>query len=183
MTTPGRDRPNFFIGGPLVTCTTCGKQKQPSARSAPMAASYCDHDCGGYNERPYANDLWPGEKREDFGYPAQFVADMLERDKRLEASAYLRGLEAAAKICEAYAHRNRGIQEELAAEELIAEIRAVIASADRSRQWLDCNACGGSGKYDEDRLVMDGHYTETIECSTCGGSGKAKPTDVAGGGK
>lgn len=35
--------------------------------------SYCDSECDGYRKPPLVGDLWPGERREDFGYPAELV--------------------------------------------------------------------------------------------------------------
>lgn len=55
--------------GIRVTCGICGRTKQPHGRSAPMASSYCDSDCEGYNENPRPGCLWPGETDEDFEYP------------------------------------------------------------------------------------------------------------------
>lgn len=54
-----------------VDCTVCGLRKKPRGRSAPleMANSLCDHECEGYNKDPKPGDLWPGEKRAEFGYP------------------------------------------------------------------------------------------------------------------
>jgi hypothetical protein len=45
-------------------------RKKPVGRSAPlpMANSLCDSDCRGYYEDPKPGELWPGEKRSDFGY-------------------------------------------------------------------------------------------------------------------
>jgi hypothetical protein len=64
------------VGGPAtcepVNCQACGKRKAPRGRDVPMevAGGYCtSHDCWGYTAEPYAGDLWPGERREDFGFP------------------------------------------------------------------------------------------------------------------
>ena len=54
--------------GVAVTCTTCGRTKKPWGRSAPLMASYCEHECPGYRQDPQPGDLWPGETREEFGY-------------------------------------------------------------------------------------------------------------------
>ncbi|MEK9735744.1 MAG: hypothetical protein VW239_00310 [Candidatus Nanopelagicales bacterium] len=57
--------------GVRVTCGVCGHMKKPRGRSAPleMANAQCDDDCPGYRNEPHVGDLWPGEKRSDFGYP------------------------------------------------------------------------------------------------------------------
>jgi len=39
------------------------------------ASSYCQHECPGHYLEPRAGDLWPGELREDFGYPASLVVE------------------------------------------------------------------------------------------------------------
>ena len=57
--------------GEAVECVVCRKRKAPRGRSAPleMANSLCDWECPGYNQPPDPGDLWPGETREQFGYP------------------------------------------------------------------------------------------------------------------
>ena len=55
--------------GIYVTCAVCGDMKKPVGRSAPMGAGYCDDDCPGYRQAPFAGSLWPGETEVDFGYP------------------------------------------------------------------------------------------------------------------
>ena len=54
-----------------VECRACGKTKAPIGRSVPMecAIGYCGSDCWGYRADPWPGDLWPGETREEFGYP------------------------------------------------------------------------------------------------------------------
>jgi len=52
-------------------CTTCGQRKGALGRSAPLGAYLCDTDCPGYREEPTPCDLWPGETREEFGYPKE----------------------------------------------------------------------------------------------------------------
>ena len=61
---------NYDVGA-AVTCVACGLRKKPIGRSAPldMANSLCDYECPGYREPPHPGDLWPGETREEFGYP------------------------------------------------------------------------------------------------------------------
>lgn len=56
--------------GVSVYCLTCGKRKKPIGRDAApaIANSLCDQDCPGWREEPYPGDLWPGEKRSDFGF-------------------------------------------------------------------------------------------------------------------
>lgn len=58
--------------GIAVNCAVCGLRKQPFGRSAPMssAGGLCAGDeCPGYMQEPKPGDLWPGERREDFGFP------------------------------------------------------------------------------------------------------------------
>lgn len=60
--------------GSYAKCTVCGLNKNPRGRSAPleMASSLCHpSECEGYDQPPYAGDLWPGETAQDFGYPCQ----------------------------------------------------------------------------------------------------------------
>lgn len=59
--------------GSYARCTVCGLNKKPRGRSAPleMANGLCDHECEGYDQPPFAGDLWPGETAEEFGYPCQ----------------------------------------------------------------------------------------------------------------
>lgn len=45
-----------------VNCTVCLKRKQPTGRSVPNAAAYCNFECAGYYEEPKPGCLWPGEK-------------------------------------------------------------------------------------------------------------------------
>jgi hypothetical protein len=57
--------------GVAVDCTTCGRRKAPRGRSvaAEAANGMCSWDCPGYAQDPDPGDLWPGEKRAEFGYP------------------------------------------------------------------------------------------------------------------
>ena len=57
--------------GAAAVCVVCGLRKNPWGRAAPleMANSLCDHECPGYLKAPWVGDLWPGESREEFGYP------------------------------------------------------------------------------------------------------------------
>ncbi len=57
--------------GDSPVCSGCHKRKKPLGRSAPleMANGLCDHECEGYMLEPKPHDLWPGETREEFGYP------------------------------------------------------------------------------------------------------------------
>lgn len=55
--------------GVEVRCGTCGRQKQPHGRSAPLGHGLCDSDCPGYNQEPKPGCLWPGETERDFGFP------------------------------------------------------------------------------------------------------------------
>lgn len=54
------------VGGPLVRCSTCGKNKKPWGRSAGIVMEFCDSfDCPGYREAPEPGELWPGERYGD----------------------------------------------------------------------------------------------------------------------
>lgn len=57
--------------GVAVDCRACGLRKAPLGRSIPMemANELCSWDCPGYRKDPDPGELWPGEKRADFGYP------------------------------------------------------------------------------------------------------------------
>lgn len=55
--------------GVAVYCTVCGNMKKPIGRSAPLEASYCEYECQGYRQWPFAGSLWPDETAEEFGYP------------------------------------------------------------------------------------------------------------------
>lgn len=57
--------------GHNVICVACGRQKIPRGRSAPleMANGLCDYECPWYDDEPYVGSLWPGETREQFGFP------------------------------------------------------------------------------------------------------------------
>lgn len=55
--------------GIAVYCTTCGRQKCPRGRSAPLCSAMCYFECEGYSYDPKVGDLWPGETEEEFGYP------------------------------------------------------------------------------------------------------------------
>lgn len=57
------------VGVP-VYCPLCGRIKKPVGRSAApgMANGLCDDECEGYRQEPYAQQLWPGESCEEFGY-------------------------------------------------------------------------------------------------------------------
>ena len=59
--------------GEIHRCDRCGRTKKPIGRSAPleMASGLCDDDCPGYRESPEPDSLWPGETREQFGYPSR----------------------------------------------------------------------------------------------------------------
>lgn len=48
-------------------CQECGRVKAPWGRDvAPaMYGSRCERDCPGYDEKPYACSMWPGETRRD----------------------------------------------------------------------------------------------------------------------
>ena len=54
--------------GYRVTCTICGKDKQPVGRSAPIGSCMCSWDCPGYSLEPLPSHLWPRESEADFGY-------------------------------------------------------------------------------------------------------------------
>jgi hypothetical protein len=55
--------------GITVTCTVCGRTKQPFGRSASNWSSLCGWECPGYDQSPKVGSLWPGETSIDFGYP------------------------------------------------------------------------------------------------------------------
>jgi hypothetical protein len=57
--------------GLVVDCAVCRMRKPPRGRSvaAEAANGMCGPDCPGYRLDPQVNDLWPGEKRWQFGYP------------------------------------------------------------------------------------------------------------------
>ena len=56
--------------GIAVRCHICRRTKAPHGRSVPDVtyASYCNHNCEGYEYEPLPGCLWPGETSEDFGY-------------------------------------------------------------------------------------------------------------------
>lgn len=60
-----------WLLGEAVECAVCHRTKTPRGRSAPleMANGLCSWDCPGYSEPPPVGDLWPGETRQEFGYP------------------------------------------------------------------------------------------------------------------
>ncbi len=58
------------IGPPTVYCLSCDFPKKPWGRSvSPHEGPQCSYDCPGYREDPQPSDLFPGERRSDFGYP------------------------------------------------------------------------------------------------------------------
>lgn len=75
---------NRMLVGLAVNCTTCGRRKKPIGRdaAAAMANGLCDDDCDGYRKDPLPGELWPGEKREDFGYPDWLVEVANIRNER-----------------------------------------------------------------------------------------------------
>lgn len=79
---------NRLLVGHRVECTVCHRTKKPWGRDASLGSAngYCDHSCGGYRLDPQPGDLWPGEKREDFGFPDELVA-IAQRISELEADA------------------------------------------------------------------------------------------------
>jgi hypothetical protein len=54
--------------GIVVECESCGLEKKPVGRSAPLEMYLCNQDCPGYYNDPKPGSLWPGESEEDFGY-------------------------------------------------------------------------------------------------------------------
>lgn len=57
--------------GDAVTCTYCGRRKNPRGRDsgAQVSAGLCHaSECEGYDRKPYAMELHPGERASDFGY-------------------------------------------------------------------------------------------------------------------
>ena len=67
--------------GEAVDCTVCGMRKAPRGRSVPleMANGMCGWECPGYAQDPKPDDLWPGETREQFGFPRP-AAHPLQKD-------------------------------------------------------------------------------------------------------
>ena len=61
---------SLCLVGCTPICTTCGQRKAPLGRSVPLEMYLCDHECAGYREAPLPCDLWPGERREDYGFPS-----------------------------------------------------------------------------------------------------------------
>lgn len=55
--------------GVRVECSVCGQMKQPIGRDGGVYRRYCDWECPGYRQEPYAGSLWPGETDADFGFP------------------------------------------------------------------------------------------------------------------
>jgi hypothetical protein len=55
--------------GIVVECESCGLEKTPLGRSAPLGMYLCTRDCPSYYNAPKPGSLWPGESEEDFGYP------------------------------------------------------------------------------------------------------------------
>jgi hypothetical protein len=54
--------------GYRVTCTTCGRTKQPVGRSVPLGFGGCGPECPGFYLEPLPSHLWPRESEADFGY-------------------------------------------------------------------------------------------------------------------
>jgi hypothetical protein len=65
-----------YNGQPHETCEECGDPVLPRGRDAPMGMHGCEHRQSG--------DLWPGEDREEFGYPESLV----EESKQLREHFY-----------------------------------------------------------------------------------------------
>jgi recombinational DNA repair protein (RecF pathway) len=59
-------RADYF--GYRVTCSVCGRTKQPVGRSAPLGLCVCDQTCRGFHLEPLPSHLWPNESEADFGY-------------------------------------------------------------------------------------------------------------------
>lgn len=59
-------RGDYF--GYRVTCSVCGKTKQPVGRSAPIGMYLCGMDCRGFHLEPSPSHLWPNESEKEFGY-------------------------------------------------------------------------------------------------------------------
>ncbi len=136
---------DMLVGRP-VKCATCGMTKAPIGRSVPlpMANSRCDSECPGHREDPYPRDLWPGEKREDFGYPkwlAQLAKDRAELER---TQARLK--EATAETARLTDLLNR---DRTGLAKALVEVRKIACGFD----WL----CEGRGpyEYDDDRYRME----------------------------
>lgn len=68
----------LYTGQKLAWCKTCQRAKKPLGRDASVDADLCDRDCPGWFSDPFPKDLWPGERREDFGFPADLAAEARE---------------------------------------------------------------------------------------------------------
>ena len=66
--------------GSYARCAECGRNKKPRGRDS-MDNGLCDRECPGYDQPPYAGDLWPGESAEDFGYPCQTTEELNQDGK------------------------------------------------------------------------------------------------------
>jgi len=60
---------SICLKGCAPRCAVCGQTKKPRGRDGGMWNSGCNADCEGYYNAPSPCDLWPGETREEFGYP------------------------------------------------------------------------------------------------------------------
>lgn len=70
MTKEEFDKDLRYNGQPEPECPDCHRTAHPRGRDAPMGLLGCECVPG-----PKRGSLWPGEKREDFGYTAELVAE------------------------------------------------------------------------------------------------------------
>lgn len=62
-------------------CATCHRTKKPVGRyGGAYEQGLCNDECEGYRKEPTPCDMWPGESREDFGYPENW-REIAEREK------------------------------------------------------------------------------------------------------
>lgn len=54
--------------GETVWCSVCPRAKKPIGRDS-ASNDDCSHECEGYGLDPQPSDLWPGERRGDYGFP------------------------------------------------------------------------------------------------------------------
>lgn len=77
------------LKGCAPQCAVCGRTKKPGGRYGGAYEQWlCSGDCEGYWKEPTPCDLWPGESREDFGYPKNW-----REIRDAEDAAKLEGLE------------------------------------------------------------------------------------------
>lgn len=90
MGAPVSAAPDPKATGSSVECACCGRYKAPRGRSVPMEieGSYCARECPGHDCAPLPGDLWPGETREEFGYPCATAGELDGQGKAYEPAAW-----------------------------------------------------------------------------------------------